>query len=605
MRVFLALLVLAGTAAAWPLLQPEHKEGRHAATNGGATEANFTQKLCHFNPSVKDTWNQRYWQNDDFFKSGGPQFLNLGINDEEHPNVISDPNSPLVIWGKQLNARLFNLETRFFGTSQPTADLSLDSLKFLNGRQAVEDVTDFINAKNKELGITGPWVLFGSAYGGNLVLWHRQLHPDLTVGGHASSAPIEPIFDFYDLTQGVEAAYRQYNSTCADNILAGFKSLHAHMDNADARDELQAAFNFDPAISTLELTWQRTQNIIHVIIGHFLVPVQFNKINAAPWNNGSGIAEICAIMNKQALNPVVPIANVVAYLQQTVFHSTSGTVNINYDMVMYLFGLTNWSNFLATRRAQIWQQCSEYGQMPTTGYRGAFGTDVPVNYFYGICHDVFGADFTADYIQGRMQETKDAFGGASGFNGTNVISVFGSIDPQRSAGLQTSNDPSVHVIVIDGTAQGADLLPANDTTDPQTLKDFRNLAFKYILVWLGNGNNVEQAEKKEEVPVERRASEFESTICWNCGKPKNKIEGKKPSPAEVKKFGNRLFGGRHSTGGFLRNDRLPEMLKGKTKKMDAVASYITQPVDHFNSKDKRTFDQVPSLYSFINAPGLH
>jgi len=43
-----------------------------------------------------------------------------------------------------MNALVVTLEHRYYGTSQPFDDLSLESLKYLNAYQAIDDLAYFI-----------------------------------------------------------------------------------------------------------------------------------------------------------------------------------------------------------------------------------------------------------------------------------------------------------------------------------------------------------------------------------------------------------------------------------------------------------------------------
>lgn len=171
---------------------------------------------------------------------------------------------------KKLGARLWNLEHRYYGQSRPLSDQSVRNLLFLNSRQALEDLADFIKAKNTELNIENPkWVVFGGSYPGALALWFRQQHPELTVGAVGSSAPIELKTDFFDYLRVCEDSYRSYDSKCADNIKSGFDSLHNLLDTKNGRDQLDQAFGLDPPLSKQNLTYTNLQNFYMTIMGHF------------------------------------------------------------------------------------------------------------------------------------------------------------------------------------------------------------------------------------------------------------------------------------------------------------------------------------------------
>lgn len=62
-------------------------------------------------------------------------------------------------------ARVIQLEHRFFGPKQGFKDTTVQSLKYLTTEQALADLNRFIIEYNKEQKWTSPkWVLFGGSY---------------------------------------------------------------------------------------------------------------------------------------------------------------------------------------------------------------------------------------------------------------------------------------------------------------------------------------------------------------------------------------------------------------------------------------------------------
>ncbi|KAK6021944.1 hypothetical protein OSTOST_12373 [Ostertagia ostertagi] len=135
----------------------------------GASEGYFIQKLDHFDNTSTATWSQ-----------------------------VSNEAYPFVQWAKERGAVLFDLEHRFYGQSRPTADQSVDNLRFLSSRQAIEDIAYFIQTMNQKYNLgNASWITFGGSYSGALSLWARQQHPELIVGAVGSSAPVEAEVDFW------------------------------------------------------------------------------------------------------------------------------------------------------------------------------------------------------------------------------------------------------------------------------------------------------------------------------------------------------------------------------------------------------------------------
>lgn len=124
------------------------------------------------------------------------------------------------------------------------------------------------------------WIVFGGSYPGALALWFRQNHPELSVGGVGSSAPIMLVTDFFDYLRVCEDSYRTYDPKCADNIKAGFDAMHKLLDTKDGRDQLDQVFGLEPPLAKQNLTYTHLQNFVMTILGSFMLPVQYSRVNA-------------------------------------------------------------------------------------------------------------------------------------------------------------------------------------------------------------------------------------------------------------------------------------------------------------------------------------
>jgi len=70
----------------------------------------------------------------------------------------------------------FALEHRYYGTSQPFKDWSVENLKLLNADQALADLAAFIDDQNRQFdekykGSTRKWIVVGGSYPGALAAW--------------------------------------------------------------------------------------------------------------------------------------------------------------------------------------------------------------------------------------------------------------------------------------------------------------------------------------------------------------------------------------------------------------------------------------------------
>ncbi|KAL0063141.1 hypothetical protein AAF712_009931 [Marasmius tenuissimus] len=176
-------------------------------------------------------------------------------------------------------AQIFNgatvlLEHRFYGFSNPVQDLKGSTLaKYHTIEQAVEDLEYF--AKNVELpmvdgGEVGPgvvpWLLTGCSYMGALTAWTMAEKPGLFHAGWSSSAPVEPIYNFWRYFEPI----REY---MPKNCSADIEAVITHVDKAIGSNnkteiqKLKANFgmsnvtNVDDFVSTLTTPLWRWQEI--------------------------------------------------------------------------------------------------------------------------------------------------------------------------------------------------------------------------------------------------------------------------------------------------------------------------------------------------------
>ncbi|GMS95474.1 hypothetical protein PENTCL1PPCAC_17649, partial [Pristionchus entomophagus] len=164
-------------------------------------------------------------------------------------HVIQGVDTSYVYYAQELNADLYALEHRFYGTSHPTEDTSIDNLKYLSSRQAIEDIADFIHQKNEEKGGDQKWIVVGGSYAGALSAWSRLKHPHLISGSVASSAPILAQMDFYGYLQTVENDFKNFGGLCYDQISAGLNEALSLFQSEEGRKKLSLLFRLRSAQS--------------------------------------------------------------------------------------------------------------------------------------------------------------------------------------------------------------------------------------------------------------------------------------------------------------------------------------------------------------------
>jgi len=124
---------------------------------------------------------------------------------------------------QKYNARVFVLEHRYYGLSQPFDNLETKNLRWLNSEQALEDLANFIVWAKSDAGLgigpNRPWVCIGGSYPGALSAWFRMKYPHLVVGAWASSAVIHAIDDFYQFDEVIFYDTTKSGPNCTQSVL--------------------------------------------------------------------------------------------------------------------------------------------------------------------------------------------------------------------------------------------------------------------------------------------------------------------------------------------------------------------------------------------------
>ncbi|CAG2166651.1 unnamed protein product, partial [Oppiella nova] len=174
----------------------------------------YKQKVNHADPKDNSTFDQVYFTSDAHYKAGGPVFFMFGGEGAASSFFLTSSN--MADNAKKYGALLVELEHRFYGESQPFAELTVDNLKHLNSEQALKDADEFIQYLLKQKSIENAKVIvFGGSYAGALAAWFREKYPKTAAGAIASSGPVEAVVDFKDYLGVVS---QSLGKECSDSI---------------------------------------------------------------------------------------------------------------------------------------------------------------------------------------------------------------------------------------------------------------------------------------------------------------------------------------------------------------------------------------------------
>ncbi|XP_064550582.1 putative serine protease K12H4.7 [Drosophila montana] len=411
------------------------------------------QKLDHFNESETRTWQMRYMLNDVFFKAGGPLFIFLGGEWEISTGRITAGH--MYDMAKEHNGLLAYTEHRYYGESHPLPDLSNENIQYLHVKQALADLAHFITTQKATYeGLSDSKVIIvGGSYSATMVTWFKKTYPDLVVGGWASSAPLFAKMNFVEYKEitgesialmGGSACYKRI-----ENGIAEMEAMIASKRGAEVKALLKLCERFD-VYSDLD-TWTLFSEISDIFAG--LVQT----------HNAGNIEAVCQKIMAESSD----LVGVSSYILSEFEESGGNCHDLSYDAIIGVLSESRYTGNIM--RQWIFQTCNEYGWYQTSGSSAQpFGTKFPVALYTTMCADLYGAQFTNSFIESRVAETNEYFGGLTP-NVQNVYLTHGQLDPWRAMGIQ--DEEQATIIPEHAHCKDFGSITADDTAEMRASKE--------------------------------------------------------------------------------------------------------------------------------------
>ncbi|KAJ5103846.1 hypothetical protein N7532_004375 [Penicillium argentinense] len=189
-------------AAIPPKPVPPPSSAEAVAFSGQST---FQQLIDHKNPSL-GTFSQRYWYNSEWWAGEGSPVV-LFTPGEESADPFTGYLTNKTLTGRlalEIKGAVLMLEHRYWGDSSPYDDLTTENLQHLTLENSIADLTYFarnvklaFDTNNSSNAQNAPWVFSGGSYSGALAAWTESTSPGTFWAYHASSAPVQGIYDFW------------------------------------------------------------------------------------------------------------------------------------------------------------------------------------------------------------------------------------------------------------------------------------------------------------------------------------------------------------------------------------------------------------------------
>jgi pimeloyl-ACP methyl ester carboxylesterase len=208
---------------------------------GKVFAGNFDQVIDHFAKSsvkrVQATFKQRFFI--DSSLAAGPEspviYYICGESTCEGPSSSQWVNQ----LARKYRAHRVALEHRYYGYSQPFAQLSAQNLRFLSMAQALEDLAAFQSYATLQYRLQGKWISVGGSYPGELSAFYRLKHPERVVGALASSAPVFAKADFFEYDRHVS---RVADPACLGVIQKVVSEVENRLKSEGSRAEVKKLF---------------------------------------------------------------------------------------------------------------------------------------------------------------------------------------------------------------------------------------------------------------------------------------------------------------------------------------------------------------------------
>ncbi|KAJ5570136.1 uncharacterized protein N7459_009566 [Penicillium hispanicum] len=228
------LFALSGStvqAAIAPKPIAPRSEAASTATYG---ESTFEQLLDHSNPSL-GTFSQRYWWNSEWWDGEGSPVVLFTPGEEAAGGYTGYLSNETItgLYAQEIKGAVLLIEHRYWGESSPYDDLTTENLQYLTLANSIADLTYF--AKNVKLPFdtnsssnaqNAPWVLSGGSYSGALTAWTESTSPGTFWAYHASSAPVEALYDYWQYFSPVQEGMPKNCSTDLSRVVNYIDSLN-------------------------------------------------------------------------------------------------------------------------------------------------------------------------------------------------------------------------------------------------------------------------------------------------------------------------------------------------------------------------------------------
>lgn len=431
-----------------PLLPFRDSEGRFLSRPSAAAVAAgvYQQKTHHNNAKDKQKFGQRYWHLKNQPETA-PVLLFVCGEGACGDYVI---RGILANHAASLGANMVALEHRYYGESQPYADLSTAHLKHLTVDYALKDVIRFQAYAKRYLGLKGKWIAVGGSYPGSLAAYLRAKYPRHFVGALASSAPVQADNDFSEYDRHVG---QQAGPACVKAIQGVVAIADKAVSDPQTFADIKAKFGAEAL--------DNPDDFLYFLADTAAAAVQYGMKD-----------DFCNYVTSSGLDGYVKSSQMVAGIfGSLVEFSAQAAENIELSVSSGSIGMRQW----------FYQSCTEFGFWQNVNPDPSLQTrSLRINeaYHLGVCKRLFNLNGFAN-----VAKTNATYFEPIQKTSSNILFTNGSEDPWINLSITDINgnntNPNNKSYVIMGGAHCDDL--GHDTKSVPAQNLFVDLSKQWLV----------------------------------------------------------------------------------------------------------------------------
>jgi pimeloyl-ACP methyl ester carboxylesterase len=456
--VFVIVVILGGGAHADPKellyqskqLQALSAQNKLLGKNDASVAGVFQQSLDHINKKDTRKFEQRHWVNSSY-ASGLAAPVLLYICGEGACGSWA-LGGALAQHAQKLGAHMVALEHRYYGQSQPFADLRTENLKYLTIEQSLADLIAYKKAIQAQKKWTGQWIAVGGSYAGAMAAYLRAQYPQEIAGSLASSGPVLPDVDFSEYDRHVA---EQAGANC---LQATQRAV------ADIENEMKTEAGFENIKSQFQAEVLRDQDdFLYLVADTAAAAVQYGMKD-----------RFCEKVETRGLTGYAEAAKMVAGIFGNLVLLSAQAAE-STELATGPIGMRQW----------FYQSCTEFGFFQNAWHEprySARSTRINAQYHDQVCRRLFGLS-----LPDVTEVAKKYYDPLLTPAVSNVFFTNGSQDPWLKLSIAPQNNNNVNpltpVYVLQGEAHCDDLGRGSS----EAITTAREMFVTLVQNWLSGG----------------------------------------------------------------------------------------------------------------------